>query len=168
MNTFKRKTIFVAIAAYLSSSGLALGANLHSQFTYDNALLIRPVGAAITATETGATILDIGNGKVEGYLIADVTALDVATGDEAYTLMLEGSPDAAFGTAANITVLAMQRIGGATGATPVGTADVAGRFAIPFRNERNGTTFRYVRLYTLIAGTTPSITFSAFLAKDDS
>jgi hypothetical protein len=60
----------------------------------------------------------------------------------------------------------MQKIGGATGATPLGTADGVGRFAIPFRNERNGVIDRYLRLYTLIAGTTPSITFSAFLGLD--
>lgn len=141
-------------------------ANLYSKKTYDNALLVRPTGAAITATETNATILDIGAGMFMGDMVVEVTAMDTTTGDEAYTFMLEGSPDAAFGTAANITVLAMQRIGGATGATPVGTADTVGRFTVPFRNERNGTTFRYVRLYTLVAGTTPSITFSAFLAKE--
>lgn len=141
-------------------------ANLYSQFTYDNALLIRAVGAAITATETGSVILDVGAGLVDGYLVVDVTALDVTTGDEAYSLMLEGSPDAAFGTSGNIRVMAELRVGGATFTTPNGAADGVGRFAIPFRNERNGTLYRYVRLYTLIAGTTPSITFSAFLAKD--
>lgn len=147
--------------------------NLYSQRTYDNALLIRAAGAAITATETGSVILDLGAGGdgagaslVDGALIADVTAIDVATGDEGYTFILEGSPDATFGTAANITVLAMQKIGGATGAAPLGTADGAGRFLIPFRNERNGTVYRYVRLYTVIAGTSPSLTFSAFLAKN--
>ena len=108
----------------------------------------------------------LGVGLIDGYLIADVTAIDTVTGDEVYTLVLEGSPDAAFGTAANITVLAMQKIGGATGAAPLGTADTAGRYCVPFRNERNGVTYRYARLYTVIAGTTPSLTFSAFLAKD--
>ncbi len=142
-------------------------ANLYSQFTFDAALIIRPAGAAITATETNATILDLGNGLIDGYLVLDVTALDTVTGDESYEVMLEVSPDAAFGTAANIRVAAEMKIGGATGAAPNGAADTIGRFVIPFRNERNGTTYRYARLYTVIAGTTPSITFSAFLAKDD-
>ena len=142
-------------------------ANLYSQFTFDAALIIRPAGAAITATETNATILDLGNGLIDGYLVLDVTALDTVTGDESYEVMLEVSPDAAFGTAANIRVAAEMKIGGATGAAPNGAADTIGRFVIPFRDERNGTTYRYARLYTVIAGTTPSITFSAFLAKDD-
>ena len=140
--------------------------NLYSQHTYDNATLIRATAAAITATETGSIILDVGAAMLKGDLVINYSGLDVATGDEAYTFMLEGSPDAAFGTAANITVCAMQRIGGATGATPVGTADAAaGTITIPFRNERNGTVYRYLRLYTLIAGTTPSIVFQAFLGK---
>lgn len=142
-------------------------ANLYNQSTYDNDLKIRALAAAITSTETGSIILDLGAALMEGKLVVNYSGLDVVTGDEAYTFMLEGSPDATFGTAGNITVLAMQRIGGATGATPVGTADAAaGSIVVPFRNERNGTLFRYVRLYTLLAGTSPSIVFSAFLAKD--
>ena len=141
-------------------------ANVYSQFTYDNALLVRAAAANITSTETGSLIVDLGAGLVEGHLILDVTTQDATTGDEAYTFMLEGSPDAGFGTASNITVLAMQRTGGATGATPLGTADTAGRYTVPFRNERNGVTFRYVRLYTLLAGTTPILAFTGWLAKD--
>lgn len=140
--------------------------NLYSQHTYDNATLIRAPGAAITATETGSIILDVGAAMFKGDLVINYSGLDVVTGDEAYTFMLEGSPDATFGTAGNITVCAMQRIGGATGATPVGTADAAaGTITIPFRNERNGVVYRYLRLYTLVAGTTPSIVFTAFLGK---
>jgi len=141
-------------------------ANLYSQATYDAALLIRATGAAITATETGSLILNVGSGLVDGYLVVDVTAIDVTTGDEAYSLMLEGSPDAAFGTAGNIRVMSELRIGGATFTAPNGAADGVGRFLIPFRNERNGTVYPYLRLYTLLAGTSPSLTFSAFLAKD--
>jgi hypothetical protein len=140
--------------------------NQYSNKTYDNSSLIRASAANITSTETGSVILDIGTGLTEGYLVLDVTTMDVTTGDEAYTFILEGSPDAAFGTAANITVLAMQKLGGATGAAPLGTADAVGRFLVPFRNERNGTTFRYVRLYTVLAGTTPILAFVGWLAKD--
>jgi hypothetical protein len=141
-------------------------ANLYSQFTYDDALKIRASTTAITATETGSLILDVGTGLVDGYLVLDIATLDVVTGDEAYSFMLEGSPDAAFGTAGNIRVVAELRVGGATFTTPNGAADAVGRFVIPFRNERNGTTYRYLRLYTLIAGTSPSTTFTGWLAKD--
>lgn len=43
----------------------------------------------------------------------------------------------------------------------------SGRYVIPFRNEEGGTTYRYVRLSTLVAGTIATgINFSAFIAKD--
>ena len=141
-------------------------ANLYSQYTYDNATLIRASASAITATETGSVILDVGAGLVDGYLVLDVATLDVVTGDESYHFMLEGSPDAAFGTAGNIRIVAQLHLGGATATAPNGAADAVGRFVIPFRNERNGTTYRYLRLVTTIAGTSPSTTFIGFLAKD--
>ena len=141
-------------------------ANLYSQFTYDNALLIRASTTAITSTETGSVILDVGTGLVEGYLVLDVATLDVVTGDEGYLFLLEGSPDAAFGTAGNIRVVGELTLGGATATAPNGAADAIGRFAIPFRNERNGTTYRYLRLYVALSGTTPSTTFTGWLAKD--
>lgn len=139
-------------------------ANKFSKRTYDNALKIRAAGA-ITSTETGSLILDMGDSLLEGDLVLDVTAMDVTTGDESYQFKLQGSPDAAFGTAGNIRVLAELIVGGATGATPNGAADTVGRFIIPFRNERNGTSCRYLRLLTTVAGTTPSINFVGFLAK---
>jgi hypothetical protein len=142
-------------------------ANLYSQFTFDKELQLRADGAAITSTETSSTILDLGAGLLDAYAVFDVTALDVTTGDESYKFLLEFSPDAAFGTAGNIRVVAQLHIGGATATSPNGAADTIGRFVLPFRNERNGTTYRYARLYTLIAGTSPSIDFSAFIAKDD-
>lgn len=141
-------------------------ANILSQFTYDAALAIRPSVAAITTTETSATIIDIGAGLVDAYLVLDVATLDVITGDESYHFMLEGSQDAAFGTAGNIRIVAQLHLGGATATAPNGAADAVGRFVIPFRNERNGTTYRYLRLVTTIAGNTPSTTFLGFLAKD--
>jgi hypothetical protein len=140
--------------------------NKYSQFTYDNSLLIRASAAAITATETGSVILDVGDGLVDGYLVLDVATLDVVTGDESYHFMLEGSPDAAFGTAGNIRIVAQLHLGGSTATAPNGAADAIGRFLIPFRNERNGTTYRYMRLVTTIAGTSPSTTFIGWLAKD--
>lgn len=147
-------------------------ANLYSQRTYDAALLLRATASAITSTETGSLILDVGNGLLDADLILDVHTMDVASTDESYTFILEGSPDAAFGTAGNITVLATAGLGSAAGVAtatggPLGTSDGVGRFLVPFRNERNGTTFRYLRLKTVIAGTSASLTFEAWIAKDE-
>lgn len=141
--------------------------NLYSQRTYDAALNVRTLAAAITSTETGALILDLGAGLVCGDLVIDYSAMDTTTGDECYAFTLEGSPDAAFGTAGNIKALAQLTIGGTTGLNPPnGAADAAaGRLVIPFRNERIGTTYRYVRLLTTVSGTSATIIFAAFLAK---
>lgn len=139
-------------------------ANLYSQFTYDNALLLAASAAHTTAqTDVGATILDLGAGLVEGYLVLDVTGIDVSSTDEYYTISLEGSNVAAM-TSGSVE-LAVSRMGNNIAPNDADTA--VGRFAVPFRNEQNGTTYRYVRLSTLVVGTTPSITFSAWLARDD-
>jgi hypothetical protein len=136
--------------------------NLYSQFTYDDDLLLAASAAHTTAqTDVGATIIDLGAGLVHGFLVVDVSAIDVASTDEYYVISLEGSNVAAM-TSGSVE-LAVSRQGNVTAP---GDADTAvGRFAVPFRNEQNGTTYRYVRLSTAVAGTTPSITFSAWLAK---
>lgn len=137
-------------------------ANQYSQFTYDNALSLKAAGL-VAATTTEATILDLGAGMVDGYLVLDVSAVEVATGDEKYTVHLEGSNVAAM-TSGSVT-LANIPLGNLT--APADAATGTGRFAVPFRNEQNGTTYRYVRVYTLVAGTIATgINFSAFVAKD--
>ncbi len=137
-------------------------ANLYSQLTYDASLLLKAAGlVAATATET--TILDLGSGLVEGYLVLDVTAIESDSANEKYTVHLEGSNAAAMGSGS--VTLANIPLGVKT--DPADATTTVGRFVVPFRNEQNGTTYRYVRLYTLVAGTIASgINFTAFIAKD--
>ena len=137
-------------------------ANLYSQFTYDNALLLKAAGLVATTT-TGSTILNLGPGLVEGYLVLDVSAVEVATGDEIYLVCLEGSTVAAM-TSGSVT-LAEIEMGNATAPADADTG--VGRFVVPFRNEQNGVLYPYVRLYTEVAGTIATgINFLAFIAKD--
>ena len=137
-------------------------ANLYSQFAYDNSLLLKAAGL-VASTTTESTILDIGSGLVDGYIVLDVSAVETATGDEKYTVHLEGSNVAAM-TSGSVT-LANIPLGNLT--APADAATATGRFVVPFRNEQNGTTYRYVRIYTLVAGTIATgINFSAFIAKD--
>lgn len=137
-------------------------ANQYSQFTYDNAMSLKAAGL-VAATTTESTILDLGAGLVDAYLVLDVSAVEVATGDEKYTVHIEGSNVAAM-TSGSVT-LANIPLGNLT--APADAATGTGRFAVPFRNEQNGTTYRYVRIYTLVAGTIATgINFSAFVAKD--
>jgi len=148
-------------------------ANLYSQFTYDAALLLKASGL-VAATANGSLILDVGAGLFDGYLVVDATAVEVDSNDESYEVILQGSSDATFGTAANISSLGSITIGDkastrlAAGVFQVGTDDVPGRYVMACRNERNGATFRYLRIKTIVAGTIATgINYTAWLAKDD-
>ncbi len=112
----------------------------------DSALLMQD-----TTTKTAnfnSAGLDLGSGFAPGGLgkpvvaVVNVTALDVASGNETYGLTLEESND-------NVTFTAA---GASTGVTATG--GVAARGWI---------TKRYARLALVVAGTTPSITFKAWL-----
>lgn len=137
-------------------------ANQYSMFQYDDALSLKDAGL-VASTTTESTILDIGAGIVDGYLILDVSAIETASGDEKYTIHLEGSNVAAM-TSGSVTLCNIP-LGNAT--APADAATSTGRFVVPFRNEQNGTLYRYVRIYTLISGTIATgINFAAFLAKE--
>ncbi len=147
-------------------------ANLYSQKTYDAALLLKAAGL-VAATANGSLVLDVGAGLMEGDLIIDATAVEIDSNDESYEVILQGSSDLAFGTAANIAPLTSITIGDkastrlAAGVLALGTDDVVGRYTLPCRNERNGTTYRYLRIKTIVAGTIATgINYSAWLAKD--
>lgn len=136
-------------------------ANQYSMFQYDDALVLKDAGL-LAATATESTILDLGAGIVDGFLVLDVSAVEVASTDEVYLICLEGSAVAAM-TSGSVT-LAQIEMGNATAPADADTG--TGRFAIPFRNEQNGTIYRYVRLYTEIAGTIATgINYAAFIAK---
>lgn len=138
-------------------------ANQYSQFTYDASTLLR-ASASLTASADG-TIIDLGAGLVDGYLVIDLTSAEVATGNEIYTISLEGSNVAAM-TSGSVC-LAKKVFGNLV--VPMDAAlSTAGRYVVPFRNEEGGTLYRYVRLSNLVAGTidTTGIVFGAFIAKD--
>jgi len=100
---------------------------------------------------------------VDGYLVLDVSAVEVASTDEIYNIVLEGSSVAAM-TSGSVS-LARIEMGNATAPADADTG--TGRFVVPFRNEQNGTTYRYVRIYTGVAGAIATgINFAAFIAKD--
>lgn len=137
-------------------------ANLYSQFTYDDALSLKDAG--LVAASADGSILDLGAGLVDGYLVIDASAIEIDSGNEIYTISLEGSNVAAM-TSGSVC-LAKKVFGNLV--VPMDAAlSAAGRYVVPFRNEEGGTTYRYVRLSTLVAGTIATgINFAAFIAKD--
>jgi hypothetical protein len=137
--------------------------SLYSSRTYDNATLLRAAGL-IAATATETIILDIGAGLIDADWINDVLAIETATGDEKYTVILEGSNVAAM--TSGVVELARADLGNVT--TPVTVVTGTGRFLTPFRNEINGTIYRYCRVQTTVAGTVATgLNFVSWIAKDD-
>jgi len=135
--------------------------SLYSQKTYDHATLLKAAGL-VAASAAGSVILDLGDGLMEADLIIDISAIEVASNDEIYTVTLEGSSVEAM-TSLSVT-LAEKQFGNVPAPADADTA--TGRHVIPVRNELNGTLYRYVRIHTTVAGTIATgINYSAFLAK---
>lgn len=133
----------------------------YSMKTYDHAMLLKAAGL-VAASAAGSVILDLGDGLMEGDLVIDVSALEVATGDEIYTISLEGSTVAAM-TSGSVE---LTRTIFGNNPAPADADTATGRTVVPFRNELNGTLYRYVRINTIVAGTIATgINYSAFLAK---
>lgn len=135
--------------------------SIYSQKTYDHATLLKAAGLVATSA-AGSVIIDLGAGLMNADLVIDISALEVATGDEIYTVSLEGSNVAAM-TSGSVT-LAEKQFGNVPAPADADTA--VGRHLVPITNELNGTLYRYVRLYTTVAGDVATgINYSAFLAK---
>jgi len=145
-------------------------------FTFDADLEMKDASAAIGAdaawqVASAAKVLDVGTGLFCGKCIIDVSAIEIATGNESYTFIIQGSSSATF--ASDIVILAMLPVGdGSTLGTQYGSSgvdvdDTAGRYVLPFQNERNDIYYRYIRGWTDVEGTVATgVTFTAFVAKD--
>ena len=133
----------------------------------DNDFILKDAGlvAADAAGEvdSSAVIADLGAGLVEGNLIIDVSDIEIADNDEVYKISLQGSSSATFAdTIEDLAILIL-------GANEVigGDQDSAvGRYILPFRTERNGTVYQYVRVYCDVNGTIATgINYTAHLSK---
>lgn len=137
------------------------------------------LGVTLTASgyvpTAGATgYITMGPGRMEGYWRIDVSAADVSSANETYKMFLLGSNDAAFANG-NIDILGMYdiaataalrdlpTIAAANPAVPDGGL-TASSFVIPMSNQRDQFVFEFINMYVLIAGTTPSITLSSWVA----
>lgn len=143
-------------------------ANQSHKYTFDKNLLLKDAGlvAASAAAQVSSAdkILDLGAGRVDGTVVVDWTACEVATGDESYHVELQFSNSATF--ASTNVVGSCIKLGDST--VNFGSADTAatGRREIPFTNEIEGTIYRYMRVYTRVAGTVATgINYTAYAAK---
>lgn len=135
-------------------------ANQYSMLTFDAATVLKAAGL-IAASVDGAT-LDLGEGLFDGFLVLDVSAVEIDSGNEIYTVSVEGSSVPAM---TSLSVCLAKKVLGNV-VVPMDNPTGIGRFVVPFRNEENGVLKRYIRLSTLVAGTVATgINFTAFLAK---
>ena len=133
--------------------------------TVDDATLNLKASGAIAASAAATVIPLIGEGLVQGDIIIDVTAINIGDNDEIYDIIAQLSPDLAC-TAATLVEKCAVSLGAAGGKrSDCDKVDAIGRYFLPFDNENNGTIYPYVRLYTVVAGTSATITYSARLAK---
>jgi hypothetical protein len=136
-------------------------------YNQDLALILADGAAAVTAdgvtqVAAAAVNLKLGPGRFEGVLIIDVSAIDVSSSDEFYHIVLQGAADATF---AAKEILAQMTLGKGTVRPGVAVDSVVGRYEIPFITEQHDTTYDFVQLFTDLGGTTPSITFKAWIAE---
>ena len=136
--------------------------------TFDAALQFKDVGSAVTASAWAqvATVnkaLDFGAARFDGRCIVDVSAIKTSATDESYRIRLQVSNDSTFATG---VVEAVAYELGAPAATGSSAADAVGRRELAFCNEVNGVTYRYGRVFTLVSGTAPTITYAAYAVQN--
>lgn len=125
---------------------------------FDTRLEHRAAGsAAVTASTTVADIDQRAATRTEFETILRVDAIKITANDEEYRFLWEVSNDdfTTFETAAILSL-------GATEARLGGAVDSAAgdEFDVPWRTEVNGASYKAWRIRLVVAGTSPSITFS--------
>lgn len=139
-------------------------------FTYDAAQRMKDAGLvaadAAAQVDGSAKILDLGSSTAfyTGCLVVDASAIEIASNDEVYRIIVQGSNTSDFsGDKENLAELTL----GATEVRPGGALDsVAGRYLIPFFNQQADVTYRYLRVYIDVGGTIATgINFGAFIGR---
>jgi hypothetical protein len=129
----------------------------------DTATKLQDAGL-VAASAAGTYVLDLGAGRTTGYVLIDASAVEVDSGDELYTISLQGTNTAAF-AGTDIVDINMIQLGDAV-PLPGASDKVAGLYQFPFDTFDGQNTWRYVRLYITIAGTIATgINFVAYLSK---
>jgi len=122
---------------------------------FKDAGLVGDTDAAGTVSSV-AKVIDVGSSttKIRGEMIIDVSALEIASNDEIYDIIIQGSTVAAFATDTAIVDLCSLTLGAAEVQRSDCNADnTTGRYSLLFSNEHAGTIYRYLRIYTVTTGT---------------
>jgi hypothetical protein len=103
--------------------------------------------------------------RIDAVAVVNVTALDISSTDETYTLMVVVSNDPSMLTG-NVQAGGLQ-LGKGTAATmrsPNSADSVVGTYEIMFSTNVAGSLYQYAAVYLTVAGTTPSITANGFFS----
>jgi hypothetical protein len=136
-------------------------------YNYDKEMLLKDAGliaaSAAAQVASAAKVLDLGQARFEGVAIIDVTAIEIASNDEEYDIIIQGSSVSNF--ASNVQNLAQLNLG-ATEVRQGGAIDsLTGRYELPFVNEQADVTYRYIRAYVVVDGAVATgINFTAWVA----
>jgi hypothetical protein len=145
-----------------------LGDKARPQGTFDADLEFKDAGlvasSAAAQVDSENQIVDLGTGLFRGMMIIDVSALEIASDDEIYDIVLQLSSDSDFGTAGNIVEAAQLNLSAKeVKRTDCDADDSTGRYKLYFDNEHDGTYYQYARLYTAVSGTVATgINYSAY------
>jgi UDP-3-O-acyl-N-acetylglucosamine deacetylase len=146
-------------------------------YSFDVNLLLSDNAAAYTAdgyAQVGGAdaVLDLGGNqgtsptqqaRLDAVAVIDVTAIDIASGNETYVLRILGCNTAGF--ASSVRELAAITLGKGASLIPATQADsIVGRYELMFSTEQANIKHEFIKLYVDVGGTTPSISFQAFVA----
>ena len=143
-------------------------------YTFDANLEFKDAGlvAATAAAQVDGSnkIVDLGEARWEGTMIFDVSAVEIASNDELYTVAIQGSDSSTF--ASGIQNLAMIDFGATEVRKGSAIDSLVGRHELPFTNVAGGTTaslgvtYRYARVHTTVAGSIATgINYTAWASK---
>lgn len=144
-----------------------LGVKKRPQGIYDALMQFKDAGlvaaSAAATVSSAAKTVNVGSGLFKGCMMLDVSALEIASNDEIYDIVVQGAPTSAF-TAADVVELAQLSLSAKeVKRTDSDHDDGAGRFKLYFDNENNGTFYPYVRVYTVVGGTVATgINYTAY------
>lgn len=146
-------------------------------YSFDANLQFSDNAAAYTANgylQSGGAdgVIDLGGNqgtsptqqaRIDAMAIFDVTAIDIASANERYTFKILLCNDPAF--ASSVFEAAAITLGKGSAGTPTTLGDsVIGRYELGFTNQVAGTIYEYMKVYLIVAGTTPSISVLGFVA----
>lgn len=130
---------------------------------YDSRLEHRAAGsAALTTTTTLDTITQRAATRTKYLTKFYIESVDVANGDETYTLSIELSDDN-FSTINEVA--AVRVMGDATQLTEAGDTVAGDEYELEWSTEVSGTTYQYWRVRLIVAGTSPSMGILCYSTK---